>query len=1150
MLHLHHADELDPLLASLAGVLAVPPPDPFTAEVLVVPTAGLADYAMAGLGRRLGETGLGDGVVANVEFIFPGRFMARALGDPVRANDSQSDPWQLSRLTWAVLEELVAGSVRVPTPSNDGVDQWLLARYIADLFDRYATQRPRMIEAWAAGRDVDGTLTADGEPAQLNQAQLWQPALWREVRARIAVPSPPERLPSLLESLRSGRVQPSLPQRVSLFGAGSIAPTMLAVLTSLGETREVHVYLRHSSRTAWASSPHRLGGSLMARNMLDIASHTTHPLIASWGRPPLETRALVGGLEQVTEHAESVDANSTAAPTVLSALQHAIRFDEKPVLQPGLDASDGSFQVHACHGEVRQLEVLRDALGHAFVADPTLAAHDVVVLCPDLERFAPLVEAVFARGSLPIPVRIGDRSLTTDDPLTGALPALLGLVSGRASLSEVLAFVQADPVRTRLGWSIGDIEQLAGWCSELGTHWGLSPEHRTAWGLPETITAGTWRLMVDQLLAGSAMSAPTPRVVVGEVVPFDDLGSDDLALVGTLADLLARLVDLHLVVQESRPVGEWVELLHDMLDTFCAVDDDQAWRQQRVHRELDAISASAQLGDSVADTCDIPLAIADIRALLADSFADRPGHLSLRSGSVTVSSLVPQHGVPARIVCLLGLDDGALRAGTFDGDDVLGGHPCIGERHPRFQGRQVLLDAVLAANDQLIITCNGSDITTNHNTPMIVPLVELLDVVGQTVELGERRSPIVTHHPRHGFNEAALRPSELVAGIESPFTFDTAMLAAAQARRATAAALPASNDAVASAWSLPGVPFASADLDDLVDAIVNPSKVYLQHRLSVRLPVEAESLDDGLPIAADPLQVSQLGRDLLAARRHGEDVAEWMAVARLDGRLPPGELSSDALVAVSTEIGALEAVADRWGVTLITPDEVLVDQQLPAGSLDGDRAALHVTGSVAGIVGTRVVDIRFARPRPSHRLALAVRLAAIQVQEPKVAWSGVLITRGKNSSAQPTALAMRLRGSDRDRLANAASVLALAAELLEWSRRDSVPLFDVVSERLAVDDYVGAYQQLERHWYDAFVSFLWPDPSLDSLLLDPIAETDPPLLAEFTRSDDRDRRDGRAVAVARWVWQIFTNAVEVTEELDDSGEPVFGEGHDEGGEAS
>ena len=46
MLTLHHADQLEPLLDALAGLLAVPTGDPFTPEVVVVPAAPHAAAAV------------------------------------------------------------------------------------------------------------------------------------------------------------------------------------------------------------------------------------------------------------------------------------------------------------------------------------------------------------------------------------------------------------------------------------------------------------------------------------------------------------------------------------------------------------------------------------------------------------------------------------------------------------------------------------------------------------------------------------------------------------------------------------------------------------------------------------------------------------------------------------------------------------------------------------------------------------------------------------------------------------------------------------------------------------------------------------------------------------------------------------------------
>ena len=259
-----------------------------------------------------------------------------------------------------------------------------------------------------------------------------------------------------------------------------------------------------------------------------------------------------------------------ASPTtLLEALQASIRNDVHPAPVDGV-LDDGTVRVHACHGDLRQLEVLRDALGHAFVDDPSLQPHEVLVLCPDLSRFAPLIDAVFGRGGLPVPVRVSDRSLTSDQPLVVALQAVVGVASGRASLSEVLAFAELEPVRRRFGWSPADVEQLAGWAATLGARWGLTSDLRAEWGaaadhaadhaehaadsseehaadwpgFPAALTEGTWQSVARRLLAGIAMQAPVRRAALGGVVPFDDLGADDIRLVGGFADLLERLVRL------------------------------------------------------------------------------------------------------------------------------------------------------------------------------------------------------------------------------------------------------------------------------------------------------------------------------------------------------------------------------------------------------------------------------------------------------------------------------------------------------------------------------------------------------------------------------------------------------------------------------
>ena len=63
--------------------------------------------------------------------------------------------------------------------------------------------------------------------------------------------------------------------------------------------------------------------------------------------------------------------------------------------------------------------------------------------------------------------------------------------------------------------------------------------------------------------------------------------------------------------------------------------------------------------------------------------------------------MVPMRSVPHRVVCLLGLDDGVFpRTAREDGDNVLAREPAVGERDPRSEDRQLMLDAMLAATEK------------------------------------------------------------------------------------------------------------------------------------------------------------------------------------------------------------------------------------------------------------------------------------------------------------------------------------------------------------------------------------------------------------------------------------------------------------------
>src|SRR6185437_6383899 len=82
MLHVHRAERADRLADGLAETFLSPLEDPFTPDVVAVPTRGIERWLSQRLSTRLGTSAAGaDGVCANVEFPFPARLILTALAE-------------------------------------------------------------------------------------------------------------------------------------------------------------------------------------------------------------------------------------------------------------------------------------------------------------------------------------------------------------------------------------------------------------------------------------------------------------------------------------------------------------------------------------------------------------------------------------------------------------------------------------------------------------------------------------------------------------------------------------------------------------------------------------------------------------------------------------------------------------------------------------------------------------------------------------------------------------------------------------------------------------------------------------------------------------------------------------------------------------
>ncbi|MGO4442274.1 exodeoxyribonuclease V subunit gamma [Mycobacterium sp. 2YAF39] len=1003
-LHLHRAERTDLLADGLGALLSDPLPDPFAEEVVIVPAKGVERWLSQRLSHVLGRGHGADGVCAGISFRSPYSLIAEISGT------DRDDPWSPDAMVWpllAVIDEsceqpwcrtLATHLGHFETGDEKELRQgrrYTVARRLAGLFASYARQRPHLLIDWENG--ADGGVDAD---------LLWQPPLWRALVDRVDAPTPHSRHAKTVAMLQESPIE--LPQRISLFGHTRLPSTEIELLDALATHHDLHLWLPHPSDELWTT----LSGDTGAISRGDDTTHRRvhHPLLATLGR---DLRELQRGLP-ADAHVDEYLGGAANPETLLGWLQSDITANAVRPQGRSLAAADRSVQVHSCHGPARQIDVLREVLLGLLADDNTLEPRDILVMCPDIETYAPLIVAGFGLGDVvdgahpahQLRVKLADRALTQTNPLLGVASQLLALAGGRATASEVLNLAEAAPVRACFKFSDDDLDAVADWVREANIRWGFDRAHRHPYGVD--FLQNTWRFGIDRVLAGVAMSDDS-HAWLDTALPLDDVGSNRIELAGRLAEYVQRLHTCVESLSGARPLREWLAALASGIASLTAVPDADLWQSSQVEREFNDVLAKA---GAHAETL---MRLPDLKALLDRHFAGRPTRANFRTGTLTVCTMVPMRSVPHRVVCLVGLDDGVFpRLGVVDGDDALARDPMTGERDIRSEDRQLLLDAVGAATEKLVITYTGANEYSGQRKPPAVPLVELLDTLDVTTP-EKVRDRVLVEHPLQPFDLLNVTPGALGMPQDRPFTFDPTALTAAQVATGHRAQRPGLIP-----HPLPARPPDDIALDDLIGFFRDPVKGFFR-ALDYTLPWDVEAVEDAMPVEIDALQEWKVGDRMLDDMLRGmkpDDVrgAEWRR-----GALPPGKLGWRTATDICVTVDALASAAKRHRT-----------EEPHAYDVDIDVGSRRVTGTVPRLYGDRMVAVTYSKLDGRHLLESWIRLVALTAQYPGREWTAVCIGRPKRA------------GPPRERLLGppegAAEILRDLVAMYDAGRRAPIPL--------------------------------------------------------------------------------------------------------------
>ena len=928
MLHIHFSNRLERLRAALLRQLAGgAPSDPLTPEQVIVPSAAL---------RRHLSLALADarGICANLQFDFLAQWLWQQIARVVGGVGEES-PFAAARLCWRVHAafgdaQFVARHARLSAylRGADASMRYDLACQVAGLLEQYVTYRPDWLQAWRDGRQV---LAAAGAAPD----EGWQAALWQRIDAELglAAPHPAE---AFVEALRAGGSslarRAGLPRTVHVFALPGMAELHLRLLHQLSRWIDVHLYVLNPCQEFWFDLVDRRRLSRLAARGRAQGLEEGHRLLTAWGRQAqahLESLVELGGDGAEDE----VDFEPATGPSLLARLQNTV-LELRPV-EPGslpLAPQDRSIELHVCHSLSRELEVLQDHLLGLFAADSGLRPGDVLVVTPDLDAAAPLIDAIFGttpkERALPYALCGGSRSRVNAP--ARCLLQLLALATSRCTATALFSLLQQDCVARRFGLDAEALAQLHAWLLEAGFHWGLDAPHRASLDLPatprHTLGDALQRLFLGYALPDGLGEAFDGRLGVGAAE-----GSRALAL-GALWRFAVALQTAHAALQPPKPPEAWAALLSTLLDDFIAPADAELDDLRELRQTLRQLVDDMHAG-AAAEA--LPLDV--VRAALQTRLDD-PARGGAAGGSINFASMSSLRGLPFAVVCAIGLNDGAFPGhGRPLEFDLMAQQPRRGDRKRRDEDRGLMLDLLLAARHSLYLSHTGRSVRDNTPLPPSVMVAELLDLLLPAIaaepssaqSLAQARARLVVEHPLQPFALAAFDAQ----GDSRLRSYNHELAEALRGGLATAPLRPAVGDDrdddrdddagddgddrlagethapfFATALPPPGPEWRQVSLAQLMEFFRNPCRALLRRRLGIELLREADELQDDEPFLPDARSRAALAERLLPLLLQGAPLHALPALARAGIEMPDGPLGEAEL---QCELRSLQDFAQR-----------------------------------------------------------------------------------------------------------------------------------------------------------------------------------------------------------------------------------------------
>jgi exodeoxyribonuclease V gamma subunit len=940
-----HGNRLEDLRQLLIEHVRNFPLDGLSPEWVVVQSNGMKQWLEQGLADAQGL-----GICAATRMVFPAEMLWHAyrlvLGpDRVPQHmplDREHLVWRLMRLIPQCLE---SDSEGVYAPLRNYVrqgDQAIeegrllqLCQQLAQLLDGYQNYRSDWLRDWAAGSARMSHALGQGQSQALSDTDLWQARLWQALLADVAADSetgmalPPSRAEVHEAFMRrmNSAAPVACPKRILVFGVSAMPMQSIEALAALGRVSQVMVFVLNPCRHHWgdvvserqwlqAVTRTRQSPKPGATRLPGTAtqSHTqAQPLLAAWGQQGRDYLHLLDVhddagryrhlLGRIDYFADPVPEDAAGPATRLHRLQSDI-LNLNPLPAPGhpyaVKDGDDSVVLVRAHSAMREVELLHDRILSWLEADPGLRPRDIIVMVPDMSRFAALIHAVWGRFAPDdprrVPYSVADQS-AKDHPMAAIVEALLQGPSARVTLDDWLSWLEVPAFARACGFPTEELIEVREILKTIGVRWGLDGKHRVDSGVglsEEDATPNTWLFGLQRLLLAQAQGPMAGTVWQGVWPAAPERPMSEAALAALCASLrtLERLLRQ---VYAPRPPAQWVHDLNALVnDVLVAQTEAEQRALLALTTPLKQWLASCQIG-----RLDGEVSLEVVRQHWMSCLADAGSGNRFLSGGVQFATLMPMRSIPFQRVCLMGMNDGQYPRRQPVADFDLMRRPGMrrpGDRSRREDDRFLFLEALLCAREQVYISWQGWQSTDQSELYPSVLVGQLID----HLNAAHAQELVVLDAPMQSFSRQYFEQAD------SPWQTYAIDWAQARGWRAALADGGLADNPGQPAPAETGPP-ALVRLPALSALLRQPLDVYYKHRLGMWIQAPEEELPDAEPFDLGTLETYPLVAAALSNPEH------HVAMARASGQLPLGLMAERPLRRLASQVKAL---TDRQGQVL------------------------------------------------------------------------------------------------------------------------------------------------------------------------------------------------------------------------------------------